>query len=84
MTLNRSLLAVAAALGLSQNGAAGRVIRSIPRIFGSRTKKAVTGKLGGRYMPHQSHRECARRRGGAAWLAFKRADRARRGLPTGG
>lgn len=81
---NRSILAVAAALGLSQNGAAGRLIANIPRIFGRRAKKAVTSTKGSIYRPHQSHRECARRRGGAAWIAFKRADRARRGLPVEG
>jgi hypothetical protein len=84
MTLNRSLLAVAAALGLAQGGAAGRVIASIPRIFGKRKKTFVKLGKGSKYPPHQSHRECARRRGGAAWQAFKRADRARRGLPAGG
>jgi hypothetical protein len=33
-----------------------------------------------RFTPHQGARECARRRGGADWLAIRNADRASRGL----
>ena len=32
-------------------------------------------------MPHQGKRECARRLGGSAWIAYRNADRQRRGLP---
>lgn len=35
-----------------------------------------------RYQPHQGKRECARRRGGSSWIAYRNADRQRRGLPV--
>lgn len=35
-----------------------------------------------KYQPHQGKRECARRRGGSSWIAYRNADRQRRGLPV--
>lgn len=55
-------------------GASGqRLARPAPRRYGGRF---------GPYKPHQSMRECARRRGGREWANFKAIDRARRGLPA--
>jgi hypothetical protein len=42
-----------------------------------RTRVVVSG-VG--YKPFQGERECARRRGGRDWEAYKAADRVRRGL----
>lgn len=43
----------------------------------------TTGRFGP-YRPHQSARECARRRGGQNWRDYKAVDRVRRGLPVEG
>lgn len=51
-----------------------------PRPTGWRNPFRAVVSAGG--MPHQSARECARRRGGDDWLAERNTSRARRGLAS--
>ena len=68
------LIAAAGSLGLSQHQVQNsRAPRGWRNPF-----KAVTSSGG---TPHQGARECARRRGGADWDAYRDAVRHERGLP---
>lgn len=43
---------------------------------------AILHRSSSKYRAHQGDRECARRRGGLAWINHKAMDRQRRGLPV--
>lgn len=73
------LTALATLLGLASG-------RMIPGPHGDEFPEERTRSLAyiNKYRPHQGKRECARRRGGSAWIAYRNADRQRRGLPIAG
>lgn len=74
MNKRKSIFSLAFLFAAAFAGASGeRLARPAPKRYGGRF---------GPYMPHQSMRECARRRGGVEWAQFKAVDRARRGLPA--
>lgn len=79
--LSLSALLVALA-GAFPSPEAGPVPIRLREPLPDRRKQAFKKMRHGNSVPHQSKRECARRRGGKDWADWKSADRVSRGLPA--